>query len=311
MFHNLRFTSPAQTLDIVGVDVCTLGNRFTDIADFAAIFYDVLLLIHITHGDFMSKWHIIYQFYRGNGVSIQGHGLNLLASLQVHSGYADIVTATTHKAMRGPRGGMILSTEEHAKAINKAVFPGYQGGAIFSQIAGKAVAFLEAMTPEYQDYAAQIIRNAQTLAATLQAGGLRVVSGGTDNHLMLLDLRSLDEELTGKEAAVILDEVGITLNRNAIPNEPSSPFYPSGLRIGTPLVTTRGMKEAEMKQIGRWIAQVTEHVADDTLPTEKSERREFLKAFREKALADSTLAKIRREVNEMATQFPLFQETEV
>ena len=169
--------------------------------------------------------------------------------------HADIVTATTHKAMRGPRGGMILSTEEHAKAIDKAVFPGYQGGAIFSQIAGKAVAFQEAMTPEYQEYAAQIVRNAQTLAATLQAGGLRVVSGGTDNHLMLLDLRSLDEELTGKEAAVVLDGVGITLNRNAIPNDPRPPFVTSGLRIGTPSVTTAGMREGEMERLGELILQ--------------------------------------------------------
>ncbi|MBT8203167.1 MAG: serine hydroxymethyltransferase [Acidimicrobiia bacterium] len=177
--------------------------------------------------------------------------------------YADIVTATTHKAMRGPRGGMILSTEEHAKAINKAVFPGYQGGAIFSQIAGKAVAFLEAMTPEYQEYAAQIIRNAQTLAGTLQDGGLRVVSGGTDNHLMLLDLRSLDEELTGKEAAVILDEVGITLNRNAIPNDPRPPFVTSGLRIGTPSVTTAGMREGEMERLGALILDTLTRRADD------------------------------------------------
>ena len=167
--------------------------------------------------------------------------------------YADIVTATTHKAMRGARGGLILSTEAHAKAIDKAVFPGYQGGAIFSQIAGKAVAFHEAMTSEYQEYAAQIIRNAQALATTLQDGGLRVVSGGTDNHLMLLDLRSLDEELTGKDAAIVLDGVGITLNRNAIPNDPRPPFVTSGLRIGTPSVTTCGMREGEMARLGRLI----------------------------------------------------------
>ena len=167
--------------------------------------------------------------------------------------YADIVTATTHKAMRGARGGLILCRAEHAKAIDKAVFPGYQGGAIFSQIAGKAVAFHEAMTPEYQEYAAQIIRNARALADTLQAGGLRVVSGGTDNHLMLVDLRSLDEELTGKEAAVILDGVGITLNRNAIPNDPRPPFVTSGLRIGTPSVTTTGMREGEMERLGSLI----------------------------------------------------------
>ncbi len=176
--------------------------------------------------------------------------------------YADIVTATTHKAMRGARGGLILGREEYRKAINKTVFPGYQGGALFSQIAGKAVAFHEAMTPEYQEYAAQIIRNAQALAGTLQAGGLRVVSGGTDNHLMLLDLRSLDEELTGKEAAVVLDGVGITLNRNAIPNDPRPPFVTSGLRIGTPSVTTAGMREGEMERLGGLILDTLEQRED-------------------------------------------------
>jgi len=178
--------------------------------------------------------------------------------------YADIVTATTHKAIRGARGGLILSKEEYGKAINKAVFPGYQGGAIFSQIAGKAVAFHEAMTPEYQEYAAQVIRNAQTLAGSLQAGGLRVVSGGTDNHLMLLDLRSLDEELTGKEAAVVLDGVGITLNRNAIPNDPRPPFVTSGLRIGTPSVTTSGMREGEMERLGTLILDTIAKRADES-----------------------------------------------
>ncbi|MBT8193896.1 MAG: serine hydroxymethyltransferase [Acidimicrobiia bacterium] len=178
--------------------------------------------------------------------------------------YADIVTATTHKAIRGARGGLILSKEEYGKAINKAVFPGYQGGAIFSQIAGKAVAFHEAMTAEYQEYAVQVIRNAQALAGTLQAGGLRVVSGGTDNHLMLLDLRSLDEDLTGKEAAVVLDGVGITLNRNAIPNDPRPPFVTSGLRIGTPSVTTCGMREGEMERLGSLILDTIAKRDDET-----------------------------------------------
>lgn len=185
--------------------------------------------------------------------------------------YADIVTATTHKAIRGARGGMILSRVEYAKAIDKAIFPGYQGGAIFSQIAGKAVAFHEAMTPEYREYAAQVIRNAQALAATLQGGGLRVVSGGTDNHLMLLDLRSLDEELTGKEAAVVLDGVGITLNRNAIPNDPRPPFVTSGLRIGTPSVTTAGMREGEMERLGGLILDTLISRDDETVLKEVSD----------------------------------------
>ena len=177
--------------------------------------------------------------------------------------FADIVTATTHKALRGARGGLILSRAQYAKAIDKAVFPGYQGGAIFSQIAGKAVAFGECMTSDYQDYARQIIANAQALAGALQAGGLRVVSGGTDNHLMLLDLRSLDEELTGKEAAVVLDDVGITLNRNAIPNDPRPPFVTSGLRIGTPSVTTCGMREGEMERLGELILKTLTEREDE------------------------------------------------
>jgi len=184
--------------------------------------------------------------------------------------YADIVTATTHKAIRGARGGLILSRAEYAKGIDKAVFPGYQGGAIFSQIAGKAVAFHEATSPEYREYAAQIIRNAQALAGTLQAGGLRVVSGGTDNHLMLLDLRSLDEELTGKEAAIVLDGAGITLNRNAIPNDPRPPFVTSGLRIGTPSVTTAGMREGEMERLGSLILETLSRRDDEAALKEVS-----------------------------------------
>ncbi|MEE9227648.1 MAG: serine hydroxymethyltransferase [Acidimicrobiia bacterium] len=177
--------------------------------------------------------------------------------------WADVVTATTHKALRGPRGGLILAKEEHAKAIDSAIFPGFQGGAMFSQIAGKAVSFLEASTDEFQDYAGQIIKNARTLAAALAQGGLRVVSGGTDNHLMLLDLRSIDEDLTGKEAATLLDGVGITLNRNAIPNDPRTPFVTSGLRIGTPSVTTCGMREGEMERLGELILQALHERGDD------------------------------------------------
>ena len=178
--------------------------------------------------------------------------------------WADVVTATTHKALRGPRGGLILAKEEHAKAIDSAIFPGFQGGAIFSQIAGKAVNFLEASTVEFQGYAEQIIKNAKTLATTLAEGGLRVVSGGTDNHLILLDLRSIDEELTGKEAATLLDSIGITLNRNAIPNDPRPPFVTSGLRMGTPSVTTCGMREGEMERLGELILQALQGRGDDT-----------------------------------------------
>ncbi len=167
--------------------------------------------------------------------------------------HADIVTATTHKSLRGPRGGLILSTAEHAKAIDKTVFPYSQGGAINHQIAGKALAFTRAGQPAFADYAARVVANASALAEAMAAEGARIVSGGTDNHMFLLDLRSLDEELTGKEAATFLDDHGITLNRNAIPFDPRSPFITSGIRIGTPAVTTCGMGEEEMATLGRSI----------------------------------------------------------
>ena len=179
--------------------------------------------------------------------------------------HADVVTATTHKALRGPRGGMVLCREELAAPIDKAVFPDAQGGAINAQIAAKAVCFLEASTPEFEAYAAQIVANARALAAKLDAEGLRVVSGGTDNHLFLRDLRSLDEELTGKEAAVVLDRSGITLNRNAIPFDPRPPFVTSGLRIGTPAVTSAGMQEKEMEQIANLIVIALRHRDEDSV----------------------------------------------
>ncbi len=168
--------------------------------------------------------------------------------------FCDVVTFTTHKTLRGPRGGCILSTSEHAAAIDKAVFPGQQGGPQEHSIAAKAVAFAEASTEEFKVYSAQIVANASALAEALAGEGFRLVSGGTDNHLMLVDLRSFDEELTGKEAQIVLDEAGITLNRNSIPDDPRSPFVTSGLRIGTPAVTTQGMKEPEMAEIARLMA---------------------------------------------------------
>jgi glycine hydroxymethyltransferase len=177
--------------------------------------------------------------------------------------FADIVTFTTHKTLRGPRGGTILCRTEHAAAIDKAVFPGSQGGPLEHVIAAKAVAFREASEPSFRDYAAQIVANASVLAETLAAEGFRLVSGGTDNHLMLVDLRTFDAELTGKDAQVVLDRAGITLNRNAIPDDPRSPFVTSGLRIGTPATTTQGMAEPEMRQIGELIARVLRHRGDE------------------------------------------------
>ena len=167
--------------------------------------------------------------------------------------HADIVTCTTHKALRGPRGGLILSKEEYASVIDKAVFPMGQGGAINSQIGAKALCFELAGRPDFAEYAHQIVRNAQTLAETMAAGGARIVSGRTENHMFLTDLRSIDGELTGKAAARLLDAHGITLNFNAIPFDPRKPFIASGIRIGTPSVTTAGMREPEMERLGNLI----------------------------------------------------------
>lgn len=169
---------------------------------------------------------------------------------------SDIVTFTTHKTLRGPRGGCILSSDALASAIDKAVFPGLQGGPLEHVIAAKAVAFYEAAQPEFAEYAAQVVRNARALAAALAGEGFRIVSGGTDNHLMLVDLRSFNPELTGKVAQEALDKAGITLNRNQIPGDPRSPFVTSGLRIGTAAVTTTGMREPEMAEIAHFIRRV-------------------------------------------------------
>jgi glycine hydroxymethyltransferase len=178
--------------------------------------------------------------------------------------YADVVTFTTHKTLRGPRGGTILCREEHAKAIDKAVFPGSQGGPLEHVIAAKAIAFREAADPSFRTYAAQIVANAAALAETLAGEGFRLVSGGTDNHLMLVDLQAFDAELTGKDAQIVLDRAGITLNRNAIPDDPRPPFTTSGLRIGTPATTTQGMREPEMQQIGELIARALRHRDDES-----------------------------------------------
>jgi glycine hydroxymethyltransferase len=176
--------------------------------------------------------------------------------------YADIVTFTTHKTLRGPRGGCILSKAEYAAAIDKAVFPGWPGGPLEHVIAGKAVAFFEAASPEFKAYAQQILLNADALADALVQQGFRLVSGGTDSHLMVVDLRPFDAELTGKEAQSVLDDGGITLNKNNVPDDPRSPFVTSGVRIGTPSVTTQGMKEPQMVQIAELIARILRHRTD-------------------------------------------------
>ena len=185
--------------------------------------------------------------------------------------YADVVTTTTHKTLRGPRGGLILSKdEEFGKKFNKAIFPGIQGGPLMHVIAAKAVALGEALRPEFKEYAQQVLKNAKTLAETLTKNGFRIVTGGTDNHLMLVDLRS--KNLTGKEAQNLLDEVGITANKNTIPFEPLSPFVTSGIRLGSPALTTRGFKEDDMKEVADIIALTLDHPNDESARAEACDR---------------------------------------
>jgi glycine hydroxymethyltransferase len=197
--------------------------------------------------------------------------------------HAQIVTSTTHKTLRGPRAGMILSKNEHAAAIGKVVFPGIQGGPLIHIIAAKAVCFHEAMQPGFRDYARQIVANAKVLAETLASEGFRVISGGTDTHLMLVDVFS--KGMLGSEAEKALGEAGITVNKNAIPFDTNPPLKPSGIRIGTPALTTRGMKESEMRQVGRWIAEALNNRSDA-----------------------SALKRIRAQVLELAESFPLYPE---
>jgi len=197
--------------------------------------------------------------------------------------YAQIVTSTTHKTLRGPRAGLILSRQEFAAAIDKNVFPGHQGGPLVHIIAAKAVAFKEALQPSFRDYARQIVANAKAMAETLKSEGFRIISGGTDTHLMLVDVFA--KGMLGSDAEKALGEAGITVNKNAIPFDTNPPLKPSGIRIGTPALTTRGMREAEMKQIARWVAEALNH-RDDT----------------------KVLSRIRHQVFELAEQFPLYAE---
>jgi len=196
-------------------------------------------------------------------------------------GHAQIVTTTTHKTLRGPRSGLILADQELAAAIDRAVFPGQQGGPLIHIVAAKAVAFKEALQPDFAAYARQIVANAKVLAAALQEGGWRIISGGTDNHVMLVDVFS--KGILGSEAELALGKAGITVNKNAIPYDTNPPLKPSGIRIGTPALTTRGMTEAEMRQIALWIGKALESRNDDAV-----------------------LNRIRGEVAELANNFPLY-----
>jgi len=197
--------------------------------------------------------------------------------------HAQFVTTTTHKTLRGPRAGMILCKQEYAAAVDKNVFPGHQGGPLVHIIAAKAVAFKEALEPSFKEYARQIVANAKVLAQTLKDAGYRIISGGTDTHLMLVDVFA--KGMLGSEAEAALGKAGITVNKNAIPFDTNPPLKPSGIRIGTPAMATRGMKEPEMEQIGRWIAEALEHRSDD-----------------------KALGRIRHQVFELAEQFPLYTE---
>jgi glycine hydroxymethyltransferase len=195
--------------------------------------------------------------------------------------YADYVTSTTHKTLRGPRGGLILCSEENAKKVNSKIFPGIQGGPLEHVIAAKAVAFHEALQPSFKTYARQVVANAKALADGLKGAGLTLVTGGTDNHLVLVDLSS--REITGKDAEIALDRAGITVNKNTVPNEKRSPFVTSGVRVGTPALTTRGMREAEMKVVAGWIGQALASAGDA-----------------------GALNKIRGSVRELCQQFPIY-----
>ena len=194
--------------------------------------------------------------------------------------HADVVTSTTHKTLRGPRGGLILCKEEHARAIDKSVFPGTQGGPLMHVVASKAVAFKEALEPGFKSYQSQIVDNARALAERLLERGLSLVSGGTDTHLLLVDLRGSHEDLTGKEAEKALERAGMTVNKNTVPGESRSPFVTSGLRIGTAAVTTRGLREKEMGQIADWIVAVlAEPSNDDLIETTRREVEVLCEAF--------------------------------
>jgi glycine hydroxymethyltransferase len=198
--------------------------------------------------------------------------------------HAEVVTSTTHKTLRGPRSGFIVCREAWAKAVDKQVFPGVQGGPLMHVIAAKAVAFKEALAPEFRDYARRVVANAAALADTLMGRGFDLVSGGTDNHLMLMDLRRRGE-LTGKDAEAALERAGMTVNKNTVPGEKRSPFVTSGIRIGTAALTTRGLGESELRRVGGWIADVLEAPS-----------------------SDEVARRVRREVSELCDAHPLYRE---
>jgi len=228
--------------------------------------------------------------------------------------HCHIVTTTSHKTLRGPRGAIVMVTQKGlekdpdlAKKIDKAVFPGLQGGPHDHQTAAIAVALGEAMKPEFKEYGRQTVKNCKALAKSLMKNGLKLVTNGTDNHMILIDLTSFGK---GKGVFVqdALDLGGITVNKNTIPGEPSSPFYPSGIRLGTPALTTRNMKEKEMEIISEWIAQIVNEVKDYELPEDKETRREYLEKFRKEISENGVIKKVKKEVVELCKKFPLYSE---
>lgn len=226
---------------------------------------------------------------------------------QVHPSpfpFTDIVTTTTHKTLRGPRGAMIFCKPEYKKQIDAAVFPGMQGGPHEHTIAAIAVALKEALSPEFKQYAEQVVKNAAVLAKTLEAEGLKLISGGTDNHLILIDLRTFGPG-RGIFIEKALDAVNITLNKNPIPDDPAPPYYPSGVRLGTPSLTIRGMKEAEMEKVGTWIGEICRAFAPTKMPEDKTQRAQFVKNFDAGLAEQDVVKRIKREVIDLATKFPV------
>jgi glycine hydroxymethyltransferase len=226
--------------------------------------------------------------------------------------HSHIVTTTTHKTLRGPRGGMIMVTEkglqkdaELAEKIDRAIFPGLQGGPHDHQTAAIAIALKEAATQEFKNYGKQIVANAKVLAATLLKNGMSLVGGGTENHLILLDLVPILGPGGGVLAQNALEAAGMTANKNTIPKDPSSPFYPSGVRLGSPALTTRGMKEAEMEKVGIWIAKVIKEISSYRLPTNKEERQAYLLKFSEEIKKNSAIQQSRKEIEEFCAKFPV------
>lgn len=215
--------------------------------------------------------------------------------------FADVVTMTTHKTLRGPRGALIFFRKEFTDAINFAIMPGLQGGPHNHTIAGIAVALEKTKSQKFKNYAKQTVVNAKKLASELKKGGLEVVSGGTDKHLLLIDLRN--KEVSGWFVALALEYAGIIMNRNTVPNETASPFYPSGLRMGTPALTVRGMKEAEMEKIAEWILEVIDIVGVRKIPVGKEERKKYLDSFRKEMEKDKRLKEIKKEVKELCKRF--------